>query len=70
MQTHLPPEPVLKQILALQHSEENYLAICRRAQTITKETFKYRLLECLVSVLVTEDSLTSLRVSLQDPVQA
>ena len=58
------PEPIFKQIFSLKNSEDHYILLCKKVNTHYNQQFQYRLIENLVTVLVSEHSLENLRINL------
>lgn len=60
----IPMEPIFKQILALKDAENHFLAICRKVKLQKNIIFQYHLIETLITVLVSENTLENLRIKL------
>ena len=61
----VPPEPIFRQLLSLSRAEENFLDLCRRGSQFQNSKFQYKLLEHLITILVTEHTLEPLRSRLE-----
>lgn len=60
----IPLEPIFKQIFAMKDAENHFLAICKKVKIEKNFTFEYHLIENLITVLVSEQSLEQLRMKL------
>jgi hypothetical protein len=49
----IPPEPIFRQLLSLSKAESNFLDVCRRVRQFENSRFQYKLLENLITILVT-----------------
>lgn len=62
----ISPEPILRELISLEEAEIHFIAIAKKVSQFQNVQFKYRLIENLVFLLITDKSLRSLRLKLFD----
>jgi len=57
MNERIMPEPIFRQMLTLKNAENHFLLLCKCVKAQKSSLFQYRLIESLITVLVSEQSL-------------